>query len=98
MPPDQGFPLRVQRANPLLTGPGMQDRINLTSYQSGFIKSRMKPKSNSRSLRMASACAEKLKVLSDPTRMQVLDALLAGPQHVNTLMKTLKIEQSLLSH
>lgn len=58
----------------------------------------MKSKSLSQSLRQASDCAGKLKVLSDPTRMKVLESLRIGPQHVNTLMKNLKIEQTLLSH
>ena len=49
-------------------------------------------------LQQASDCADKLKVLSDPTRLAVLEALRTGPQHVNALMKKLKIEQSLLSH
>ena len=58
----------------------------------------MKPKPSKQSLKQASACAEKLKVLSDPTRMRVLESLRDGPKHVNALMKVLKIEQSLLSH
>ena len=76
----------------------MQEGMNLTSYQFGFINPVMKSKSLSQSLRQASACAEKLKVLSDPTRMKVLESLRLGPKHVNTLMKNLKIEQTLLSH
>jgi ArsR family transcriptional regulator, nickel/cobalt-responsive transcriptional repressor len=58
----------------------------------------MKAKSPSQILIQASACAEKLKVLSDPTRMQILESLRIGPQHVSALMKNLNIEQSLLSH
>jgi DNA-binding transcriptional ArsR family regulator len=58
----------------------------------------MNRRSSTRTLRQASACAEKLKVLSDPTRMRVLEALRDGSKHVNTLTKVLKIEQSLLSH
>jgi DNA-binding transcriptional ArsR family regulator len=52
----------------------------------------------SRRLALASTCAAKLKVLADPTRMAVLEALREGPKHVNTLMKDLEIPQSLLSH
>jgi DNA-binding transcriptional ArsR family regulator len=56
-------------------------------------------KQTSLSLKQASAsCADKLKVLADPTRLAVLESLKAGPQHVGTLMKKLKIEQTLLSH
>src|SRR6478609_9202834 len=44
------------------------------------------------------SCAAKLKVLADPTRLAVLDALRGGPRNVGELMKMLKIEQSLLSH
>jgi DNA-binding transcriptional ArsR family regulator len=58
----------------------------------------MNPKSSAKSLRQASACAEKLKVLSDPTRMRVLEALRDGSKNVGMLMRALKIEQSLLSH
>src|SRR2546430_4915213 len=58
----------------------------------------MKPKSSKRSLKQASDCAEKLKVLSDPTRMRALQSLRDGPKHVNALVKALKVPQSLLSH
>lgn len=44
------------------------------------------------------SCASKLKVLSDPTRLAVLEALMAGPKNVGELMEQLKVEQSLLSH
>lgn len=49
-------------------------------------------------LKQASSCAAKLKVLADPTRLAVLEALIEGPKHVGTLMELLKVEQSLLSH
>jgi DNA-binding transcriptional ArsR family regulator len=43
-------------------------------------------------------CASKLRVLADPTRLAVLESLIAGPKHVGTLQKQLGVEQSLLSH
>jgi len=48
--------------------------------------------------RMASECADKLKVLGDPTRMRVIEILMDRPRCVHELMSILKIEQSLLSH
>lgn len=44
------------------------------------------------------SCAEKLKVLSDPTRLSVIELLLGGPRRVGELHELLGIEQSLLSH
>lgn len=44
------------------------------------------------------ACAQKLKVLSDPTRLSVLEELMDGPRHVGEMMARLGLEQSLLSH
>lgn len=46
----------------------------------------------------APTCASKLKVLSDPTRLAVLESLMAGPKNVGELMAQLGVEQSLLSH
>lgn len=43
-------------------------------------------------------CAEKLKVLSDPTRLAVIELLMAGPKRVGEINQVLQIEQSLLSH
>lgn len=43
-------------------------------------------------------CAEKLKVLADRTRLEVLRRLLQGPRNVSELNATLGIEQTLLSH
>ena len=43
-------------------------------------------------------CANKLKVLSDSTRLAVLESLMSGPQNVGELMEQLQVEQSLLSH
>ncbi|MDH3504470.1 MAG: metalloregulator ArsR/SmtB family transcription factor [Nitrospirota bacterium] len=44
------------------------------------------------------SCASKLKVLSDPTRLAVLEVLMSGPKNVGELMDQLGVEQSLLSH
>ena len=44
------------------------------------------------------SCANKLKVLSDSTRLAVLEALMTGPHNVGKLMEELNVEQSLLSH
>lgn len=43
-------------------------------------------------------CAEKLKILSDTTRLAVLEILMDSPKHVGELNAVLGIEQSLLSH
>jgi ArsR family transcriptional regulator len=45
-----------------------------------------------------SACAGKLKVLADVTRLSVMEALLDGPRNVSQLQERVRIEQSLLSH
>ncbi len=44
------------------------------------------------------SCANKLKVLSDSTRLAVLELLMNGPRNVGELMELLNVEQSLLSH
>ncbi len=44
------------------------------------------------------SCANKLKVLSDSTRLAVLEVLMSGPKNVGELMELLNVEQSLLSH
>jgi ArsR family transcriptional regulator len=44
------------------------------------------------------SCASKLKILSDSTRLGVLEALMTGPKNVGELMEKLGVEQSLLSH
>ena len=44
------------------------------------------------------SCASKLKVLSDPTRLAVLESLMSGQKNVGELMEQLNVEQSLLSH
>lgn len=52
-----------------------------------------------RGLKVASTgCASKLRVLADPTRLAVLESLIAGPKHVGAMQKQLGVEQSLLSH
>jgi len=43
-------------------------------------------------------CASKLRVLSDPTRLEVMHLLGARPRAVKQLLEALDIEQSLLSH
>jgi len=43
-------------------------------------------------------CADKLKVLSDSTRLAIVRALMKGPQHVGQLNAEIRIDQSLLSH
>lgn len=45
-----------------------------------------------------SACAEKLRVLADPTRLAIVKALFEQPSHVGALGRRLEVEQSLLSH
>ena len=44
------------------------------------------------------SCASKLKILADPTRLSVLEALMNGPKNVGDLMAQFDVEQSLLSH
>lgn len=44
-------------------------------------------------------CADRLKVLADRTRLEIVRILLeSGPRHVNQINAELDIEQSLLSH
>ena len=43
-------------------------------------------------------CADKLRLLSDPTRLAVVELLMAGPKHVGELNERIRTEQSLLSH
>lgn len=43
-------------------------------------------------------CAEKLKVLAEATRLEIVQMLLAGPRRVAELNAVLGIEASLLSH
>lgn len=46
----------------------------------------------------AMTSAEKLAVLSDRTRLNVMECLPESPEHVGELMELLDAEQSLLSH
>ncbi len=46
----------------------------------------------------ADSCAAKLRVLADPTRLEVMRLLGAEPRLVSELRAALRIEQSLLSH
>ena len=43
-------------------------------------------------------CAALLKLLSDETRLAVVELLLKGPKHVGEMNELLHVEQSLLSH
>ena len=43
-------------------------------------------------------CADKLKILSDKTRLAVMECLMEDPSHVGNLAEILQVEQSLLSH
>lgn len=43
-------------------------------------------------------CADKLKVLADPTRLSVMEILMKGPQNVGQINEQLGLDQSLLSH
>lgn len=51
-----------------------------------------------KSLEVRDDCAQRLKVLADPTRLEVVRVLLDGPQHVGELNERIDVEQSLLSH
>ncbi len=44
------------------------------------------------------SCAEKLRVLADPTRLSVVELLLTGPRRVGQINEILGLDQSLLSH
>ena len=43
-------------------------------------------------------CVDRLKVLADATRLEVVRALLSGPLHAGSLQRQTGVEQSLLSH
>ena len=51
-----------------------------------------------KSLRTSSVCAAKLAGLADPTRLAVVEVLLAGPRKVKEINKRLGVAQNLLSH
>ena len=44
------------------------------------------------------ACAPKLRVLAEPTRLRIIERLMRGPRHVGALNAGIGAEQSLLSH
>lgn len=46
----------------------------------------------------SSFCAERLKVLANPTRLSIMRELMQGSQEVKELNEEIKIDQSLLSH
>lgn len=46
----------------------------------------------------SSACASKLAVLADPTRLEVLEILSTGPRNVKEINGSLHLAQNLLSH
>ncbi|MCH9648975.1 MAG: metalloregulator ArsR/SmtB family transcription factor [Deltaproteobacteria bacterium] len=46
----------------------------------------------------SSDCAERLRVLADRTRLEVVRLLFTGAKHVGELNESLAIDQSLLSH
>jgi DNA-binding transcriptional ArsR family regulator len=51
-----------------------------------------------KSNRTSSACAAKLAGLADPTRLAVVEVLLAGPRKVKEINQRLGVAQNLLSH
>ena len=46
----------------------------------------------------ADECAEKLKALSEPTRLRIVDLLRRGPASVSEIAEALEIELMLVSH
>lgn len=44
------------------------------------------------------SCSDRLKVLAEEKRLQVVRLLLEGPLHVGELQEKVEVEQSLLSH
>jgi DNA-binding transcriptional ArsR family regulator len=51
-----------------------------------------------RSAHASRTCADKLKLLSDTTRLAIVELLLQAPAQVNELEQRLGVEQSLMSH
>lgn len=43
-------------------------------------------------------CVSRLKVLAEPTRLNVMRLLLRGPLHAGEIQESLAVEQTLLSH
>lgn len=48
--------------------------------------------------RLLSVCPEKLRALSDQTRFSIISTLMTGPATVAELLKSIPIEQNLMSH
>ena len=48
--------------------------------------------------KMTKRCAERLKVLGEPTRLAVVELLMERPRQVGELNEVLGLDQSLLSH
>lgn len=44
------------------------------------------------------ACATKLAVIADPTRLAVIEVLMSGPRNVKEINEHLRLPQNLLSH
>ena len=51
-----------------------------------------------RIMQTSNVCATKLAILADPTRLAVLEVLLAGPRNVKEINRHIPIAQNLLSH
>jgi len=51
-----------------------------------------------KSTRMSNLCATKLAGLADPTRLAVVEVLLAGPRKVKEINQRVGVAQNLLSH
>ncbi len=49
-------------------------------------------------MKKTTPCADRLKILAEDTRLQVMRLLSEGGQHVGDLQHRLGVEQSLLSH
>ena len=47
---------------------------------------------------LSAVCPEKLRALSDQTRFGIISALMKGPATVSELLKSIPIEQNLMSH
>lgn len=78
--------------------------MNLYSYQCSFIPFALTTQPaglfsmSSSQLISQSACAHKLRILADSTRLAVLQMLMERPLHVQDMNAVLGLEQSLLSH
>lgn len=52
----------------------------------------------SKDLLQSDLCAERLKALSEPLRLRIVDALRTGPMNVSDLAALLQVEVVMLSH